>query len=107
LWHANDLCRVDVIVASRPTVAGRAVGALAAAIRVLRPSKQALKDSRPVDVPVRERSLNLAQARDRGYCADYPPRYIDLQISNNGPLFQMTRTERVLCEFPTKDIGPK
>jgi hypothetical protein len=32
---------------------------------------------------------------------------IDLQISNNGPLFQMTRTERVLCEFPTKDIGPK
>lgn len=32
---------------------------------------------------------------------------IDLQISNNGPLFQMTRTERVLCEFPTKDVGPK
>lgn len=51
------------------------VGALAAAIRVLRPSKRALNDSRLINVPVRERSLNLGQARDRGYCADYPPRY--------------------------------
>lgn len=29
---------------------------------------------------------------------------IDLQICNDGPLFDMTRTERVRCEFPTKDV---